>query len=219
MKASKGIIGFLSGLFSIAHIVMMAMAVFVFISLILNFVSEDTGLSYSEEYTIINKTDVSPSLTKEYKLLYSLSTETKKDEIYIDTLDEIKIVDNGLRGKIVGGIRLILLYILALFFIKELRKIFNSLDNSIKNKVWFHIDNYYSIKILAYLIAGIFFVEAGLSTIYYFLLNDVIVNGIQVYLIPTFPIFSTAWSVAILLVIAHVYKEGIQLREEQDLTI
>lgn len=243
MKTSKGLIGFLSGLFSILHILMMASAVFVFIAIIITFVTKGKDSGYSEEYTIISKgntlidttvsdtntreelkikdgtIDVSTLFSKEYKLSYSLCGETKTKGIHVDKLEEIKIVDTSLRGKIINSINLILLYIIGFKSIKELSNIFNSLDCSIKNKIWFQIDNYHSLKKLAYLLSAIFITQAGLSTIYYFLLDDVIVNGVQVFLIPNLPIISTAWTVTILLIIAHVYKEGIQLREDQDLTI
>jgi hypothetical protein len=98
-------------------------------------------------------------------------------------------------------------------------EVFISLDASIKNNEWFSIDNYRSLKRIAYLMIGISLMSIMYNLTYYFMLDDIMFNSKRVYLLPDLSSLGTLFYVLIIFIIAHVYKEGILMREEQDLTI
>lgn len=155
----------------------------------------------------------------EYNLTYNIHSDAKTDILHKTELNEITIEDNSLRGIILGDIKSMIIVVLLLMIYAEASNIFGSLSMSLKNKIWFSMDNYKSfINIVKYLIA-ILITLAIFSVTYLFMIDDVFVNGIKVYLMPGVWYPTIIASAIIMRTIAYVYKEGIKLHEEQILTV
>lgn len=155
----------------------------------------------------------------EYNLSYNLNSDEKTDIIHKTELNIIKVEDNSLRGIILGDIKSLIIIILLVLIYAETSNIVGSLSISLNNKVWFSMDNYKSfINIAKYLIA-ILITLAIFSITYLFMIDDVFVNGTEVYLMPGIWYPTIITSAVIMRIIAYVYKEGIKLHEEQMLTV
>lgn len=155
----------------------------------------------------------------DYSISYNLMSNINTDIIHKTELDIITIEDNSLRGIILGNIKSTIVIIFLLLIYSESSNIVTSLNISLNNKIWFSMDNYKSfINIVKYLIA-ILTTLALFSFTYIFMLEDVFINGVKVYLIPGVWFPTIIASSVIVRVIAYVYKEGIKLHEEQMLTV
>jgi len=224
MKRSNGLISALAGLFSVLYIMGIMMGV-VLVGIAIARLSGLTDVSENEiSFNVIRDIDEifsseSKHISTDYQLSYSLNGEVKNGITHESAVDEIIINDTSYSGMILGILEMLFAYVISMLFIKQLVNIFRSLEDSIKNKVWFSMANYQAINRIAYLTIGVFLVRGIFQLIYCFMLDDVFVNGVKVYLLPNLDIVETLWTVAIIFVIAHVYKEGVQLREEQELTI
>jgi len=224
MKRSNGLISALAGLFSVLYIMGIMMGV-VLVGIAIARLSGLTDVSENEiSFNVVRDIDEifsseSKHISTDYQLSYSLNGEVKNGITHESAVDEIIINDTSYSGMILGILEMLFAYVISMLFIKQLVNIFRSLEDSIKNKVWFSMANYQAINRIAYLTIGVFLVRGIFQLIYCFMLDDVFVNGVKVYLLPNLDIVETLWTVAIIFVIAHVYKEGVQLREEQELTI
>jgi len=224
MKRSNGLISALAGLFSVLYIMGIMMGV-VLVGIAIARLSGLTDVSENEmSFNVVRDIDEifsseSKHISTDYQLSYSLNGEVKNGITHESAVDEIIINDTSYSGMILGILEMLFAYVISMLFIKQLVNIFRSLEDSIKNKVWFSMANYKAINRIAYLTIGVFLVRGIFQLIYCFILNDVFVNGVKVCLLPNLDIVETLWTVAIIFVIAHVYKEGVQLREEQELTI
>lgn len=155
----------------------------------------------------------------EYNLSYNIYTDAKIDILHTTELNEITIEDNSLSGIILGDIKSVIIITLLLLIYGETSNIISSLNISLNNKIWFSMDNYKSfINIVKYLIA-ILITLAIFSIGYLFIIDDVFVNGIKIYLMPGVWYPTILASAIIMRIIAYVYKEGIKLHEEQMLTV
>jgi len=224
MKTSKSLISILSSFLSITLVISMMGAAFAFIICMFNIFGFMEDTKHEESFYIFRSIDNVLSsepkqIETDYSISYNLSGVANSDLVHNTTLDTVSINDNTLRGRILGNLKMLFVMLLGVLMLKELSNIFISLDSSIKNKEWFSLENYLSIRKIAFYLLGVLLVYIVFSFIYFFLIDNVIINGIEVSIFPVIPFFSTIWSIAITLVIAHVYKEGVLLREEQNLTI
>lgn len=167
---------------------------------------------YSEKIPVIN------SSAKENRYTYKLCDREKNEKWQPDN-KKIGIKDDSTLGRVLGSIYPLVQFILIFLILKEMTEIFISLDSSIKNNEWFSIDNYRSLKRIAYIMIGISFISIMYNLTYYFMLDEIFFNGERVYILPDLSFLGTLFYVLIIFIIAHVYKAGIEMREEQDLTI
>jgi|GEM_PF-2127637 len=155
----------------------------------------------------------------EYNLSYNLNNDESIDIVHKTELDIITLEDNSLKGIILGDMKSLIVIILLFFIYVEMTYIVQSLYISLNDKVWFSMDNYKSfMNIVKYLIA-ILITLACFSIAYLFMVDDVFVNGTKVFLIPGVWYATIIASAVIIRLIAYVYKKGIELHEEQMLTI
>lgn len=165
------------------------------------------------------KDSISLSEINNSNISYKLNGKINKLSLADLEYDEVSITDDSLIGGIVGYIILFLIMSFLFLILKEMTEIFISLDASIKNKVWFSINNYNSLRRIGYMLMMVCIIPFINSCVYFFLIDDIMLNNESVYIIPKFSCLFSLFYVLIIFIIAHVYKEGILMREEQDLTI
>ncbi|BAX79653.1 hypothetical protein ALGA_1268 [Labilibaculum antarcticum] len=112
------------------------------------------------------------------------------------------------------------LFGVVVFITRQLKEVFGSISLASKSNLFFVRENYIRIKRVG-LISIIFCIYVFIeSTIYsYLFLKDLHVMDIAIHVNPDFSVLFGIFPALIILAIAQVYKAGIDMKEESELTI
>ncbi|MBL4561049.1 MAG: DUF2975 domain-containing protein [Labilibaculum sp.] len=127
---------------------------------------------------------------------------------------------NNLSYWILSWLDQFVLFGVAVFLTKQLKEVFGSISLASESNLFFVRKNYTRIKRVS-LISIIFCIYVFIeSTIYsYLFLEDLHVMDIAIHVHPDFSVLFGIFPALIILAIAQVYKAGIDMKEESDLTI
>lgn len=131
-----------------------------------------------------------------------------------------KFLSSDIKYRIFGYFDNIIMYGLLLLMLKKLVDIFTSLSESVKTAQFFAIENYDRIRNIV-LLSIAFHVYSMLKSIgvSWFLLEEFSIMSKSVSYYADFGHLYSVFNILIIFVIAEVYKAGIQLKEESELTI
>nr|WP_320118199.1 DUF2975 domain-containing protein [uncultured Marinifilum sp.] len=135
-------------------------------------------------------------------------------------VNQLSLSVNSIWYRIFGNINSLLTYGCMALVFKLLSDIFKSLSRSVKQVQFFEIDNYYKIKRIGFISLGyhIYGLIKSLCVAWLFI-DELSIDGQTVSYSPEFSDISHLFPILIIFVIAEVYKAGIQLKEESELTI
>ncbi len=109
---------------------------------------------------------------------------------------------------------------LLLFIYKHSSDIFKDLSDSHKSRTYFSVDNYFRIKNVGFLLlsySGYYFISGAIVS--WFVLNDVSFMGNELIFNPDYLLLAKIVTVLVVFVFAEIYRAGIEMKEETDLTI
>lgn len=165
-------------------------------------------------------------------LNYSLSTHIKLPvsyEIWNDgefsnnaslNVNEISLSVNSIWYRVLDIISSLITYGCVAWVFKLLSEIFKSLSQSIKEAQFFDLENYTKIKRIGFISFGFHvygFVES--ICIAWLFIDELSIGGKAVSYGPDLSDLSHLFPILIIFVVAEVYKAGIKLKEESELTI
>ncbi|WP_321299868.1 DUF2975 domain-containing protein [Marinifilum fragile] len=108
----------------------------------------------------------------------------------------------------------------TVWILKMLSEIFDSLSLSVKEIQYFDIANYYKIKKIGFIALGFHIYSLCISIcVAWFFIDKFTIAGETVSYYPDLTSLAGIFRVLLIFVIAEVYKAGIQLKEETELTI
>ncbi|RUT79354.1 DUF2975 domain-containing protein [Ancylomarina longa] len=109
---------------------------------------------------------------------------------------------------------------LSVLGIKQLKDIFNSLKEDSRRENYFCIENYKRIRMVGFIMLGLAIYQFLVSLIFsLFLISDFQVLNQTVNVNPDFKILARVIRSLMIFVIAEVYKVGLNMKEDAELTI
>ncbi|PXY00750.1 hypothetical protein DF185_12645 [Marinifilum breve] len=211
MKRNNKIVNQLSSLFHLLHIVAIIGLIVVIFMGGINMFKTDEFADFR-----IGLTSEMVNLPTEFTLS---SGDSFKGECEYVMIPEFFKISNW-KYKLFGELDKVLIMIFTVYLFSLLREIFTSLALSKTEGSYFLLDTYHRIKKIGYLLLAFSvysFFKSGLFS--YLILDKLIVEGKVINVSADFSIFSQVLMVLIIFVIAEVYKAGIQLKEDSELTI
>ncbi|WP_054716991.1 DUF2975 domain-containing protein [Marinifilum fragile] len=126
----------------------------------------------------------------------------------------------GIEFKLLAFFNQFVMFLCAFLATKQLKDIFHTFSERKKMKDYFEEANYIRIRKIAFITLGYILYEFFVATVFaYFLIEDIHVMNQLIHIHPDYFMLIEIISVLIILVIAEVYKAGIKLKEESELTI
>ncbi len=110
---------------------------------------------------------------------------------------------------------------LSLFFIfKNAHELFGNLTDSLKSGNNFSLKNYKNIRMLGFWLLGLWSYKIINGIVFsWFLLKDAVIQGMELEFSPELKEFSGLIVVLIIFAFAEVYRSGVVIQEESELTI
>lgn len=142
-----------------------------------------------------------------------------------ESIHQVKFDMNILRSSSIGVKLLLVINQMSLMLssfaiIWKLRQIFESLSLSVKQEQFFEAVNCGRIRFIGYVTILYTFITIIVSLgISHFVFDGVLLAGKEVKLSLDYSILSNLYHVAIIFVIAEVYRVGVWLKEERDLVV
>jgi|GEM_PF-3320486 len=151
---------------------------------------------------------------------YSLTSGGQFSGVTSLSVDLKEFISSDIKYRVFAYFDLIITYGLGLLMLKKLTDIFQSLSESVKTSQFFAIENYGRIRHIAFLSIAIH-AYSMIKSIYFswFVLEDFSIMEKKVSYYADFSDLYSVLTILIIFVIAEVYKAGIQLKEESELTI
>ncbi|MDQ1769857.1 DUF2975 domain-containing protein [Labilibaculum sp. A4] len=209
MKNSNRIIGFLYGLFNIVFFLSVLIGVVGAISgIVFLIVGDDIGLRLPFYSTV--------ELQYSFSFLWGEHMEGVREFI----VRPESIISSNIWFRIAAVLNKLILIGFFIFSVKQLKDIFNTLKEENREKSYFCKENYIRIRKLAFLILTYsvytFVISFGFSV---FLIEDFKVAGNLLQLMPDGLILAGVYKSMILFVVAEVYKLGLDMKNDAELTI
>ncbi|MDM8159070.1 DUF2975 domain-containing protein [Labilibaculum sp. K2S] len=209
MKDSNRIIGFLYGLFNVVFFFSILIGVVGAISgVVFLIIGDDIGLSLPFYSTV--------ELPYSFSFLWGEHMEGIREFI----VRPESIISSNIWFRIVAVLNKLILMGFFILSVKQLKDIFNTLKEENREKGYFCKENYIRIRKLAFLILAYsvytFVIFFGFSM---FLIEDFKLAGNLLRLIPDGIILTGVFKAMILFVVAEVYKVGLEMKNDAELTI
>jgi len=131
-----------------------------------------------------------------------------------------EFITHDLKYKLFGLFDQIITFGIGILHLKLIKDIFYSLSISKKKEEFFDIINYKRIRYIGFLLIGYIFYELTVSICFSVVfLEDFTLMDKTVNYMPEFSELGGLITAAVILIIAEVYKAGIELKEESELTV
>lgn len=154
-----------------------------------------------------------------YELSYEINGKKYPSTKTDNEISTIEIKDNSYRGRLLRGLELLFINALILLLIFEIRKIFGILKYASNTNEWFSKIIYKSLMKISFYYIGISIIPLIINLIYMSIIDNIWLNGKELYSTPSFPRLDTIIIFIFIFMVAQVYKAGIELKEEQELTV
>lgn len=217
-KLINGIHLLSSGLYFIARII----AVFVVINLIVQIFNDRSD--YTEK-NIKAKQEASITLDKQCDTKSDAyiagfeDAEDSNDSLYEKVTSAMYLNNQTIAERIVNSLLGIMGGGLLLLYLREIKRLFKRLNELVKKNEWFCISIYKSLMRLVY-ISLIFIITLTLLSLWQnYFSTSFDLWGRQIRFIKWEDLISAIFDLAISFIIASIYKAGVDIHEEQMLTV
>jgi len=122
--------------------------------------------------------------------------------------------------KLISFVDATLVMTLLFFSLKNAHELFSNLTNSFKSGSNFSLESYKNIRTIGFFLLGLWIYKILNGIVFsWFLLKDVVVQGMELKFSPEPSELSGLIVVLVIFVFAEVYRSGIVMQEESELTI
>ena len=106
------------------------------------------------------------------------------------------------------------------FLFKNAHQLFSNLTNSFKTGINFSLENYKNIRTIGFSLLALWIYEILNGIVFsWFLLKDIVIEGMKLKFSPELKELSGLIVVLVVFVFAEIYRAGIEIKEESELTI